>query len=1003
MAIKRTIQRQILVKPTGVNDAGAGAKAMAQAGQNIANTISNVTSFIDDKQLEDAVLDAEIKGKQIGTQTVKDKNGNLVPKPLDLMTLNSFTTDIYNKRNLRKAQQYFKNQAINSYGLSLQNHAVDTANNFLAMNEGKVDEKGNLMVRNAGDSYIDGIKKQVAPEVFAAISPTLSNIWGKATRKASAIQIKNVKETNIFNATKGLQNILQMEINSISNGGNDEDAYIIETTKPKMFDIIDQNVSSKIQGEKIKLEYNQSLQTGVAVNAVDLAYEAGVSIPELLNMSISTGKNFANNVDIDGDKIATAMRAKIAIYEQIEKDILQKRTYDSRVLVSNLELKVQNGIVVEESDVAKLTDIDQNRFSKFKNAYNKTSDNNASKIFNLQIENKIDRIKADIIKPAKPDLVNELSGETQPILKNRAKVSLINELVEKVGHKDMSNTNRRKILNLVNDVAKQTLKLDNDTFKANIERMFNGSVSTIMIPPETLLTPQYIDSLKARNVIGITPENAYTEESWIKRVNTYAKDYRIKQNEIYQASQLGYNLENNIGYTNPQKTYMDNKLMPKTFVMNGNTVDIDILNSNEDIRNESLKIVTSHVTSLGYIPKNISQIFNSSKTLNDENFAYAKSAYLTIKNAIIKKYQNGESMFELIVGDKFSAVDSNLMESAMMYDNASEFRQVHSTTSVNRNLSQHIGSDQNETITFDESFNRVKNYLDANFIESFWVDKVGGADYEDRALKAWVEQSGASNFDEAVFKDPFIKNEIIKNVKSQIASGSVAPGQVGLDVAVKKALYKFAGNLSVHQDQFGDTHLIRGVSIVKAAQSTVPSGGPIVTKEIIKKDMLRRYGETFSAGTDSEINDAIDNGNIMFVKSNDVVGEPTYKAIAITNDGRYETIADNYSWNYNGSQLQSDYNEALQKISDGGVRKLLGSLDFMSRNNLEAVMSSIESNRDYTESLKYLVNSYNSIAQSINSAPVVYSQILPYLNQGRSDKELRTFFDNFRLLRLDIR
>ena len=46
-----------------------------------------------------------------------------------------------------------------------------------------------------------------------------------------------------------------MEINSISNGGNDEDAYIIETTKPKMFDIIDQNSSSTVEAEKIKLEY----------------------------------------------------------------------------------------------------------------------------------------------------------------------------------------------------------------------------------------------------------------------------------------------------------------------------------------------------------------------------------------------------------------------------------------------------------------------------------------------------------------------------------------------------------------------------------------------------------------------------------------------------------------------------------------------------------------------------------------------------------------------------
>ena len=100
------------------------------------------------------------------------------------MTLNSFTADIYNKANIRKAQQYFKKEAINSYGLALQNHAIDVASKSFLENGGKVNEQGKLIVQNAGDSYIDGIKKQVAPEVFDVISPAISKIWGQASRKA---------------------------------------------------------------------------------------------------------------------------------------------------------------------------------------------------------------------------------------------------------------------------------------------------------------------------------------------------------------------------------------------------------------------------------------------------------------------------------------------------------------------------------------------------------------------------------------------------------------------------------------------------------------------------------------------------------------------------------------------------------------------------------------------------------------------------------------------------
>lgn len=107
MAIKRTITRKYGVRPVAM-DVSSGGLALAQASQNVANTVSNVTKFIDDNQFQEAVLDAEIQGRRLGTQTTKDKQGNVIPKPLDQMSLNSFTADIYNKSNIRKAQAYFK-------------------------------------------------------------------------------------------------------------------------------------------------------------------------------------------------------------------------------------------------------------------------------------------------------------------------------------------------------------------------------------------------------------------------------------------------------------------------------------------------------------------------------------------------------------------------------------------------------------------------------------------------------------------------------------------------------------------------------------------------------------------------------------------------------------------------------------------------------------------------------------------------------------------------------
>jgi hypothetical protein len=61
-------------------------------------------------------------------------------------------------------------------------------------------------------------------------------------------------------------------------------------------------------------------------------------------------------------------------------------------------------------------------------------------------------------------------------------------------------------------------------------------------------------------------------------------------------------------------------------------------------------------------------------------------------------------------------------------------------------------------------------------------------------------------------------------------------------------------------------------------------------------------------------------------------------------------------------------------------------------------MSKIASSRNYAEGFKSLVNSYNSIASSVNRAKIEYTSILPYLKLDGTQKDLDGYFDEFMAL-----
>jgi hypothetical protein len=204
MAIKRTTQRQNLVRPSNIVP-DSGGLAMAQASQNIANAITNITQTVDQSQLDNALLEAESQGIHLGNKT---KDGKLVP--LDLVSLNSaFKPDMYNKANLAKAQARFRKFAINAYGLNVQNDLKNYANNSFAKNQGAFNtDKRKTVVQMELETYSNTLKSSIAPEVWNNIQPTVNNIIGSYSRQASAEHLKNIKTKALITANKAMINLI---------------------------------------------------------------------------------------------------------------------------------------------------------------------------------------------------------------------------------------------------------------------------------------------------------------------------------------------------------------------------------------------------------------------------------------------------------------------------------------------------------------------------------------------------------------------------------------------------------------------------------------------------------------------------------------------------------------------------------------------------------------------------------------------------------------------------
>jgi len=1009
MAFKRTILRQNFVTNTAMPE--SAGHAMAQASRDIAGAITHITNTVDKNEFETFKLQAEKEGKIIGqrTEVVDGKN---VIKPLDLESLGTFKPNMYNKANQRKIQEYFKEQAINSYSLALSNDAINASETSLITNKGKVDDKGNLLVNSASEAYLKAIKNKVPSDVWNNISAGLEKIWGVSNRKASAYQIENVRNLNYSNAVKTLDYVNNYEQNLIINGGDETDLLYVEEAKQKAFQLIDDNAKSSADASNIKMLYGTQLQSGVSQNAVTMAYGNEVPVSDILEIISNTHNNFKLDKNVDAEVVQTAMLSKLDELNKIDVNQKKENKFNSVTSAGNLMLNlVADNVIPTEVEIKSLGIIEQIKIREAITKHTKNIKTDEEKIFNDNVVKTILNIESDNIN-VEPSKDKSDFSDGFNVIKNKKKLDMVAELVSSLGDIRMNNSSRLKINTLTKNIANNYAEIKSDMFKANIEFAMNGDGDKVLIPSQ-LKSEEYINKLIRNNIIGTSKTNAYTRESWINRVNRYEVEYDKKNKDAEILSVLANKAKHNVSF-NAQDILTVNKTFPKSFDYKGTKTLYNVLDPDQEVREISIKHHTSLALSTNVIPTELVEVLNNIKQLSDVDFMYAKQAYGSLKNAIKDKHPDDwEAQWELFSGNNRNKLDTLVLDSSLYSNDASKFAGMHNPTSTSRELGKIFPKDSRDGLSDQDIMNNtiktIGENTDNNAFERFFIAGVDGNVAETLALYKFYDQSGVSNMADVLIKDPQLRNELIRNVKYQASTGKLNMNdpEKALLSATKKAFYELSGNLSLHEDKNGKVHLMSGSGIMKYAQSQIPGDSYQITKEDLIQDVLKDYNASFGGGTQNkDVQEAIKNRDIMFVPNNEIAGDQTFRVVVLSQDGTAPTIANNYKWNWENSLQNKDYEDALQKISNGGVRKLLSSFDFMSKNNIRAVMDSVKSNRQSAEKWQSIINTYNSVAMSVNNAPMIPSEILPIIDYSKSEsgqKELEAYFDSTRFFRLNLR
>ena len=1001
MVFKPTRQQTQGISNTNIVQA-TGLREMARTFSQIGNAVGNVAKARRSTEFSNAMLDAELAGRQAVT---RDGDGKLRP-------LNNLDWDsglIYTE-DANRAKEVFKRTAINTYSTALKVDTEEFATNLFNDNVRDPDA-----IIEAGDAYMLNLKQNLDPEVYNAIEPSLqtSFINKISTAKANLRTfVQKETETNAKSHLKFITNETAnlLAINATTGTDFNQDIELrlneLNNEKEKLRDDFEAAGYTPSQIDDIFKGTQQFVQERVSTEYIKHFWnERDQNMPMALEEIERVKASLKGNPDIDISRIETVMKQSLTSEWNIQNE--KKKIYDreQKATYGSARLDIYLGEITTKEQITELVDASGNPLNDDYQASLLALFGDGGTKASKAAQDKLIARQSSVWRENAKAMIAEL--ETNP--ENRPEK--INKLMEHIKFGKQKNydlvpgyewgTFYGQFIGLQKKFWDEKIKEGNDVFMANVEHEMHENAEYFRDPG---YFRELTDYLIENKIIG-EGDGVYSSIStWSGKVDDYALRWQKNEEKLFKHTKA---LENaRAGASNNINDLVTIDGYVSKVVVNGKTENLDMMSSNPDIAKASQEAIIQFSIEYNTVHDQLKTLLNQFHNIEDEaTYKTVLATYTNIMEGFKKKkgklrydqgYHRGISYFEA------NGVDTGIMEYARIvpFETAQKMFATFRSPNAQR-IENNISTNGEDE---DVYLKRIMN--EATDEESMFSWIVSGATaglydpddispYQRELVNRFRQQSGGLSLNKAIFDYDTQLFTLMSNIiKSKIIHKQVDNSVSGHKQAVISTMGELGDNIGFSETEDGTVYLSLH-PFMQEFQKEMPANFELTPESVFQhiRDTFNNMHDANGVLWSNEARELFEEGKFILIPNETYGKQVDYKVFVKDKYGAQYLLFDNYRYDYKTSRDQKAYQKAFEEFKDkSNIKKIWSALPGMDDVIFRGQVKKWQSTYNSTGVVKEIIDAYNFLGNTLGGYN--FEPIDPE-NAEITDDEWQLFFSSF--------
>ncbi len=947
MVFKPTQGRQYYSKEYGVIDI-SGQVAMAKAVQGFASDVTQASFKVANKVADDnynqAVRQAEADGK---TNAVvrNQQTGEIEPfVNLDYTKANDgFMTDAQRD----SVKQVWRDAAFQTYASSVGNDAVADANRVFIENKTDPDA-----IRGALNGKLESLQETLDPTLFALVEPKITAAYKAAENKAFAgQQIATNERANVENSTAFYHNVDQIGILSSALTGDEvKDRPALD----RISELREENEAIRDSLEVHEFGAANIAKLNVA-EATIVAEKMSTTVAEkiykdsengglvaAINAAHAAEDQFANNPDVDGEKIKKLMLAHVAGLKFVDDAKNSEAAKADKELSDELELAIRTDVTkVNLEDIIKSNISDDGIKATLINIHSnelagaQKSVKEKQKLLRDSYKDKFDKLYNVFIDESLPQSERN-SAESQIRAMND------NLLVEPAEWRTFTKAN--------NKVVSKSLKESGVAMMSTIDMQMSKSNGYKTHPS---VFKQMEGQLIAEGVVG--EGRAVTLKEWRSKVETYTNNFATADKKRRNTMSAMTKASNGMKLSEKDRSLL---VQAADVVFERDPANESIFfHSDPQVKDENFSKAIKFSMKYKMIHPEMVNAINSlhNSIADEESFNTSISYFNKLYQSMFTNMSN-----EGVYANPSMRLESMLSDAGINVTDFSYARKVgYKKWQASQGLQTEVTSGGRVARSFDAVFGDIGSAINSNIGKAIEGSSIGesllnntfwDSERDPRALGI-IDQlldsaPGGASVDESdlIVKDSRLSEYLRRTVPVIMQENRMEMNEQSLQIAIRNAVVAVSKDIGITFDEDGTPSLgfntwYKQASASIGANADVIEGG--VEGSFFRE--VRRHALRPDVAIDDSLREMIQNGEgVIKVYPDDFYGdEQTYTIFLQTEEGENKKILSGFNYHYERSLDYAVNQVAVNRVENTTFKKFLSHYDLIKPYVLRGVHESI--------------------------------------------------------------